>query len=207
MEQNNENKKTNINKTWLLVAGLVALTVVLLVVSLTTNTFQNRPESTKKVQMNLAHTSLAISEEIRNSTASGTYEVDVNIDTSKNEVITTQLELSYNPKEITNIDIRPGSFFKNPTVAFKRIDASNGRVTYALANKSNEKPVKGKGVIAVITFRKIVSGETYINFLPQTQVGAPGISESVLRESASGLIDVIPSTNSAQAIATPSPTR
>jgi hypothetical protein len=157
--------------------------------------------------MNVAHTSLAISEEIRNSTASGTYEVDVNIDTSKNEVITTQLELSYNPKEITNIDIRPGSFFKNPTVAFKRIDASNGRVTYALANKSNEKPVKGKGVIAVITFRKIVSGETYINFLPQTQVGAPGISESVLRESASGLIDVIPSTNSAQAIVTPSPAR
>ncbi|MBI4097490.1 MAG: hypothetical protein HY426_00445 [Candidatus Levybacteria bacterium] len=193
MEENlNKIKKTGLNKTWLLVAGLVILTVVLLVVSLTSKNFPGLPGSSENEKVNSAHTSLAFSEEPRTSSVSGMYEVDLNIDTDDNNVQAAQLVLVYDPKVLTKVDIVSGDFLKDPTVISKKIDSTNGRITFAIANKAGEKAVKGTGVIARVSFSKLSQEETTISFLPHTQVFG-GQSGSVLKETSSAIIGPLPS--------------
>src|SRR3990167_10921912 len=188
MEENLKSiKNSSLNKTWLLVAGLVILTVALLVVSLNSKNFPGLPTSSKDVKTDFAHTSLAISDEPRTGTASGTYEVDINIETKDNEVTGAQLELVFDPKVLTKVDIRPGDFLNDPVILIKDIDSQNGRITYVFGNKPGQKAVKGKGKVAVISFSKAGQEQTNINFLPHTAVSAPGYNQSVLRNTTSAV--------------------
>lgn len=131
--------------------------------------------------------------------AGQTYSVDVNILTGKNRVNAVQLELSYDPQAITGVDIQPGSFFTNPTALLKTVDASLGRVSYALVVPLGESGKQGTGTIATLTFKSLLkTGEkTTLKFLPKTQVAAEGIQTSVLKSS-------IDSTFSTGEITTPS---
>ena len=209
MEENVEKlKKNSLNKTWLLVAGLVILTVVLLVVSLTSKSFSPLPKSPKAVKTDVARTSLSISEEPRASTVSGTYETDVNINSDDNKISGVQLELVFDPKILTKVDIRPGDFLKNPVIIIKKIDLANGRISYALANKPGEKGVRGMGSVAVISFSKASAQETNISFLPHTEVASPGNDQSVLRQTSSAVIGALPTHSGAiQTFLSPIPTR
>lgn len=192
MEENLKSiKKSSLNKTWLLVTGLVILTVVLLIVSLNSKNFPGAPSSSKETKTDFAYTSLTIPEEPRVSSTSGNYEVDINIDTDKNEVTGVQLELVFDPKILTKVNIAPGDFLKNPTVLIKNIDTKSGRITFVLGNKPGEKAVKGKGTVAVISFSKLSQQQTNIDFLPHTAVSAPGYNQSVLRETVSAVIGTL----------------
>lgn len=197
MEENlSQIKKSNLNKTWVLVAGLVILTAVLLIVSLTSKSFSPLSSNPKNLKTDFAHTSLSISEEIRPSTSSGKYETDVIINTDKDEISGAQIELSFDPKILTNVDIAPGGFIENPNILIKTIDNKTGVIRYAIAIKPGGKSVKGTGVIAVISFTKIGSGETFINFLPQSQVSTSGYNQSVLKETVSAVIGETPDSDS-----------
>lgn len=197
---NKDSKGFKINKTMLLVAGLVILTGVLLAISLSSKKISSIPTLTREQETDFAHTSLSISEEPRVSSLSGTYEVDVNIDSSDNKITGAQLELSYDPKVLTKVEIEPGDFLPNPVVILKKIDAQNGKISYVIGSQLGENGVKGTGAIAVITFSKTDNQETTINFLPQTLITAEGSDQSVLKESVSGIISTLPSssTNSAR---------
>lgn len=120
--------------------------------------------------------------------ASPSATVDVSIDTQTNPVTAVQLELSYDPKVITSIDVKPGSFFTNPAELLKTIDTKEGKISYALGILPSDNPKKGQGVAATITFRTNlkVGQTTQINFLPKTLVTASGVTASVLK-SASNL--------------------
>ncbi len=182
-------KKFNVNKTVLLVIGLVILTAVLLAISLYSKGSSPFPVITKQDQdKDFAHTSLSLSEEPRSSSLSGVYEVDVLIDSEDNQVTGVQLELSYDPKVLGKVDIKPGSFLSNPVVILKKIDTTNGRITYMLGSQLGDAGVKGKGTVAVISFSKTGDNETFIDFLPQTLVTAQGLDQSVLKETVSGVI-------------------
>lgn len=203
MEENLKNiKKNNLNKTWLLVAGLIALTVVLLVVSLTSKNFPGLPIGLKDEKTDFAHTSLAFSKEPKTSSVSGTYEIDITINSDDNQISNVQLELVFDPKILTKVDIKPGGFLNDPVILSKKIDSVNGRITYAIANKTGEKAVKGEGVIAVVSFSKTSPEETTISFLPHTQVSG-GRSQSVLRETVSAVIGILPSPSNTQSLISP----
>lgn len=196
MEENINNvKKNKLNKTWLLVAGLVILTVVLLVVSLTSKSFSPLKSTPKEVKVDFAHTSLAVSEDIR-QLANGKYETDVIINTSEDEISGAQIELSFDPKALTNVDITPGTFINQPAILIKTIDTSTGVIRYAIAIKPGDKMVKGEGVIATISFNKVGNEPTTLNFLPQSQVSTTSHTQSLLRETASAVIDVTPASGS-----------
>lgn len=189
--------KLKINKTLLLVTGLVILTGVLLAISLYSKGSSPIQEIIKNAEENnFAKTSLVLSEEVRKSSASGVYELDVNIDSDDNEVTGVQLELSYDPKVLGKVDIKPGSFLLSPVVILKKIDTTSGRITYMLGNQLGEPGVKGKGTIAVISFSKTGDKETSIDFLPQTLVTAQGLDQSVLKETVSGVIGTLPAPTS-----------
>ncbi len=192
MEENLNNvKKNGLNKTWILVAGLVILTIILLAVSLTSKNFSPLKSTPKNVKVDFAHTSLAISEDVR-QLSDGKYEADVIINTNGDEISGAQIELSFDPKALTNIDIKPGTFIENPTVLIKTVDTKTGTVRYAVAIRPGEKMVKGTGAIAVINFTKSGATPTYINFLPQSQVSTTAHSQSLLKETTSAVIDQAP---------------
>ncbi|EKD86756.1 MAG: hypothetical protein ACD_37C00157G0002 [uncultured bacterium] len=186
-------KGLKLNKTVLLVAGLVILTGILLAISLSTKKSSPIPILTRDQETDIAHTSLSISDELRSSSLSGTYEVDVNIDSSDNRITGAQLEITYDPKVLTKVDIKPGEFLPDPVVILKKIDVQNGKISYVIGSQLGENGVEGAGSIAVITFSKVGSQETTIDFLPQTLITAEGSDQSVLKESVSGIISILPS--------------
>ena len=187
-KQNTEKKSKTINKTALLVAGLVILTIVLLVVSLTSRSGVLRPGGSDKIKTGFADTSLAFSDTPRTGTISGVYEMDINIDSKNSKITGAQIELSYDPKKLTKVDIKPGNFLDNPVVIVKSIDTDSGVIKFWLGNRVEKEGVKGDGTIAVVTFSKPASGEAQINFLPKTSISAEGIDQSVLKETVSALI-------------------
>lgn len=111
--------------------------------------------------------------------------VDVSIDTKTNKVTAVQLEISYDPKALTNVDIAPGTFFDNPIVLVKKIDQQEGRITFALAISPSQTAKMGTGNVAMITFTSLITpvGKTEIKVLPETLVTAEGVSSSVLKSS------------------------
>ena len=170
-------------KTLVLVVVLAAAAILLLSFAFkqTKNLLQNNPTVVKQSP---AHTSLSLSSDPKLN--SSTYTEDVNIDTSSNVVTGVQLELTYDPKVLTAVDVTPGTFFENSNVLIKKVDTVNGRVTYALGVTLGEKGKSGKGVIASLHFALIPGQKlpviTAINFLPKTQVSAQETIESVLKD-------------------------
>jgi hypothetical protein len=196
-----KNTKTKMNKTWILVAVLVIITVILLVVSLTAKNTLKSPTTSKEMTQDVAHTSLFFSDDIRPSTTSGTYEMDINIDTNDNKVTFAQLEMSYDPKNLTRVDIKPGTFIKNPVIIQKNIN--NGRIKYWIGIEKNQKGIQGKGILATLTFTKSGANSAEINFLPKTSVSAAGTDQSVLKNMVSGYINTLPNTTSPSPISNP----
>lgn len=116
--------------------------------------------------------------------------LDVVIDTGSKKATAVQLELSYDPKVLTNIELSPGTFFDNPIELIKTIDADNGRISYAVAISPNGTEKQGKGTVATIKFvaNTQVAKATQISFLPKTLVTAQGVSTSILKSSSAGSI-------------------
>jgi hypothetical protein len=184
--ENSAQKLRSLNKTPLLIAGLVILTGVLLALSLGSRK-ANLPNlaTEEPAKTDYAHTTLSLSEPRESGNAS---EMDVNIDTQDNIVTGVQLELSYDPKVLTRVDIAPGEFMEDPVVIQKRVDATNGRISYVLGAPLGKAGIKGQGPVAVITFTKTSDAETSLTFLPETLVTAEGHSQSVLKETVSAVI-------------------
>lgn len=110
--------------------------------------------------------------------------VDVNIDTQGQNATAVELELSYDPKVLSNITITPGNFFYNPIVLIKKIDEQEGTIIYAVGISPAGDPKKGIGKIATISFAtQMAAGQkTEIKMLPRTMVTANGVAASVLKQ-------------------------
>lgn len=188
-----EVKKGNFNKSILLVIGLVILTAVLLVISFNVRR-SSTPSSTttKQVQTNFAHTNLSVSSDVRIASGSGAYVTDVNIDSGDNKVTGVELLLSYDPKVLGSVDIKAGTFLTSPVVLGKQIDTTKGTISYILGTAQGTHGVKGTGQVAVISFTKVGTGNTTIDFLPDTLVTAEGYNQSVLNQTSSAVIGSLP---------------
>lgn len=114
--------------------------------------------------------------------------VNVHINTKKNKVTAVQLELSYDPTLLSDVNIVPGPFFTERTELLKEI--KNGTILYSLGVTPGMPGKKGKGIIATVTFRMDTGDSTItpIAFLPKTMVTAEGESFSVLKSAKESLI-------------------
>lgn len=169
-------------RTLALIIILVVITGVLVALAVTPEKKPATPQATVPTPTPAAQTALAFSPNPL-TLASASATVDVLVDTQTNPVTAVQLELSYDPKAITSIDVKPGSFFTNPAELLKTIDTKEGKISYALGILPSDNPKKGQGVVATITFRTslAVGQPTQISFLPKTLVTASGIASSVLK--------------------------
>ena len=109
-------KKTNMNKTWLIIAVLIVLTAILLVASIATKDSKPpAPTPTPEITKEISFATLKFSESPRISTVSGRYEIDVDLDTDKNEVTYTPHTFIHRPSTAHwNVVSMPGPLKSNP---------------------------------------------------------------------------------------------
>ncbi len=176
------------------VAGLVALS------------FNTTTPSTTTIPVSIGKTTLSLSPP-QTATNSAVSNVNVNIKTEDNKVTAVQLELSYDQTALGNMDVIPGTFFKNPVELFKKVDATNGRISYALGIPLGGKGISGQGTVAVLSFNNLkTSGKTTIQFLPKSLVSAEGVVKSVLRNSIGITFNLVPPNTPTPTLSTPIPT-
>lgn len=139
-----------------------------------------------------AHTTLRLTPPVNTPSLPNTYSTDVSIATGGDKVTAAQLELSYDPKVLTNVQIKPGTFIQNPVVLLKKVDEANGRISLAIGIPLGQAAPTGTGTVATITFDEIptATGSTILDFLPKTAVTAQGIAQSVLKTSTGSLFFV-----------------
>ncbi len=178
-------------KTLFLIVFLALITVGLVALALMPKA--NTPDNLQtQIQTVTPQTTLAISTMPQISSSPSAYKLNVDINTGENKVNTVQLELSYDPNVLTNVDINPAGFFENPNILIKKIDQANGRISYALGITSGQSGISGQGVLATISFSSSQKGKvnTEISFTPKTEVKADGTPESVLKSSVGALFSL-----------------
>lgn len=175
-------------KTLALIVALVLVTVVLLVVAVKSSQQQQgskqpAPVAQRPTPTPVAHTLLSISPNPLTAVA-GINTASVNIDTSIDNVTGVQLEIAYDPKVLTNVTIKPGTFFTNPNILLTNVNKTSGRVTYVLGITPAQQPVKGTGTVATLSFSVrpgVTESQTQITLLPKSLVSARGVNPSVLK--------------------------
>ncbi|MCL4354736.1 cohesin domain-containing protein [Patescibacteria group bacterium] len=179
-------------RTIALILVLIAITAGLVLLSVSNLKGPSSPQIIpgKEQVATYAKTTLAISPTATKVTGENLYEVPVMIE-STNKVSAVQLELVYDPKAISAVDVVVGDYFKNPTVLLKKIDEKTGRITYAFGLGLGQDTVTGAGTVAKIRFSPNPGFRTtQINFLPKTQVSAIDQRKSVLKSSTSAVINL-----------------
>lgn len=175
-------------KTLALIVFLFLVTCGLLYLALVTPPYQKPttlgPTPTP-ISVN-AHTTLNLMPAMASqSSTTNQYTLAVQINSGDNIVNAVQLELSYDPQALMNVNAIPGDFFAQPTELVKTIDTTDGRISYALSEQISLPGRKGMGNLAYISFDKnpaFTGTSTQLAFLPKTAVAAEKILESVLKK-------------------------
>lgn len=117
---------------------------------------------------------------------------DIILDSQKSLTTGAQLELSFDPKIISGITIKPpvenSSFFGKTTdyiILLNKIDYSKGRISYIIGISPSVKAKKGKGSIGTISFTAVkpqAMKKTSLQFIPPTQITVQGAEGSILQE-------------------------
>jgi len=186
-------------KTLALISSLIIVLVALFVLSYSTDQRTPSPAPTSQPQPTpVAQTVIQLSPNPVSLTSSSSGTVDITMDTSTNEVTAVQVEILYDPKVLTNVSIRPGTFFTSPVPLLNTIDREEGRISYALAIAPAQAPLKGSGTVATIVFSKNAAStatQTELKLLPRTLVAAKGVGPSVLKSATGTTITLSPSSN------------
>jgi hypothetical protein len=192
--QDSKSQTQTAKRTYLLILLLALIATGLLAIAFIPKV--NAPPVTttvKPIQSPVQTTLVISSNPIQDKVNPLKYTVDIAIDSGQNNVTAVQLELSYNPKALTNVDITPGTFFNNPNILLKKIDPVNGRITYALGVSLGQKGISGQKNVAQISFFVVPGFGTTpiaINFDPKTSVSAEGYAQSVVKDLTGSLFTI-----------------
>lgn len=181
-------------QTFALLSFLVLIAGVLVYLAVSQPSEEARPEPTTekaaKPTPSLIQTVLSLSPStVEVSSAAGS--VDVNINSASNSVTGVQLELSYDPTVLSDVTVSPASFFETPSVLINKIDAKNGKISYAIVIPPTGAAKKGAGNVATIKFnvlRGAKTSSTQIQFLPKSIVTAEGLGYSVLKSTSDATV-------------------
>lgn len=182
-------------RTLALILVLLAITGGLLYLALKEEqpTGQQKTGQQTGEMLSPAHTTLSFSPPSPSTSAKQSTSILIN--SNSNKVTVVQLNLGYDPQILSNVLIKPGTYFSNPTILFNNIDKVNGRITYDIAISPTDKQASGSGTVATISYSILpaAAATTKINFLPKTEATQQGISGSILK-AATDLTIAIPET-------------
>lgn len=177
-------------RTIALIVGLSLITILLLTIAVNPKKEQRTPtlppvttpSQTVQPTQEAATTRMFLSPN-QVVTSTTTNSVDVMVESDENSLTAVQLELQYDPKAISSITVKPGTFFDNPVVLLNTVDKTTGRVSYALGILPSQTTKKGSGTVATISFTLTGTvNSTTLSFLPKSLATAAGVPTSVLKE-------------------------
>lgn len=178
-------------KTTILIAVLAVITIALLALALTSgqnlqNLTQPAPtkktvQKTTKIYFAPAQVELAVT---------GPSTADVMVDTQGSDISGVQIEVQYDPKVLSNVQIIPavdssGFFGTSGIILLNEVIPTTGRISYAVAISAGDTTKKGVGKVATISFQKAPGStlsESSINLLDKTLVTQLGENDSVLQK-------------------------
>jgi hypothetical protein len=119
-----------------------------------------------------------------------TQKVDILIDTKGKPVSGTQIELSYDPKVLTNVSLTPPAqnpfFGTNPVLLINSVDKTQGRISYAIGISTSDDEKTGQGSVVTLSFtvNKFAGVPvTQISFLQKSAITTLASQNSVLASS------------------------
>lgn len=147
-------------------------------------------------------TTLSIIPAISSKKTDDIFSIEITIDTGENQVVASELHLSYDPTKLEAQTITNGPLFPN-ILASGTIEGGAASITVGAADA--KQPVKGTSTVAVVRFKAIAKTDspTAIKLAPNTFVG--GLGEGAVNV----LVGTTPATvtiTEAEVQATPSPT-
>lgn len=182
------------NRTLILIITLIAITVGLLWMALKNSPVPPPAATQPTVMPVLPQTTISFGElsTVLSTTSAKAYSLPIEIATYNNKVTVAQIELSYDPKVLTNVSVNAGSFFVNPFILINKVDEKNGRVSYSIGISPQDNAKQGNGLLATLTFQiiKPTLQSTSIVLLPKSLIVAEGTDRSVLKATTSAQITV-----------------
>lgn len=178
-------------KTVALILSLFFITVILLGAAFQANRSsqqpaqdQQQPQQPSAPVASQAQTVLSLSPNPVTLGANNAGAVEVVIAPGDNPITGVQLELEYDPKALTNVQVEQADYFTQPITLFDIVDKETGRATFAIGINPQQEPTNKQGTVARITFTKApgaTMAETNLTLLPSSVVSASGVSDTVLK--------------------------
>lgn len=186
-------------KTTILIAILAIVTVSLIFLAVreesqkpaekdtSQQTVQKQPQPTEEETPKTASLSFSPAFLDLSEGGSGIQSADIFINNGDGEISGVQVELQYDPKVLTNVNIESGSdtiFGANPNILISQVDQVNGRITHIVAINLSDDQIKGVGKIATVTFQALpgTESQTKIEFLDKSIVTSLGTTNSILKD-------------------------
>ncbi len=177
------------------ITAVIVLFLILVLIPLTVYLVRKRQELRSRAA---PATVLSVSPAVVTKKVDDTFQINVQISTGDNQIVGTDLSLSFNSLVLEATTITPGGFLDNPQELKKTIDNQTGKIIYSLASFNSK---KGTGTLASINFKAKDKGTSSLVFNSGTSVAGIGETEA-LQNTLSGSITITGSETSS----TPSPT-
>lgn len=183
-------------RTLLLIIFLGVITTILLWVAFTTQpqkqntTISQKPLASLTPTPTPAKATLIFLPNSVSLSASQSASFDIQLDSAGNTVTSVQLEISYNPAVLTNVQVQAPEATKNlfspiQLITLRNVDRKNGEISFGFTIPRAAKAQKQSGVIATVSFtaNSPTQALSTLLFLPKTLVTQQGSNESILGDS------------------------
>lgn len=107
-----------------------------------------------------------------------TFTVNINVDTGTNQIVSADLDLSFNPAVLEVSSITKGAFFPDAQEPTKIIDNNTGKIKYSLFSMVEK---QGAGIFTSIVFKGKGSGLSALSFDSTTTIGGRNETEALSR--------------------------
>jgi hypothetical protein len=134
------------------------------------------------------HATTKLSVDSQNARISaGIVEVPIEIDTGENAVSAVELHLTYDPKLLTGVLVKPGTFYTNPMIIKKTINTTTGTIEFVLGSM---KPQQGSGPLVTISGTTQQKTSITIHIDPMTKAAAVNETGTVLQGTNDGTVQI-----------------
>lgn len=107
-----------------------------------------------------------------------TFTVNINVDSGTNQIVSADIDLSFNPTVLEVSSITKGTFFPDAQEPTKIIDNNTGKIKYSLFSMVEK---QGAGAFASIVFKGKGGGLSALAFDPTTTIGGRNETEALSR--------------------------
>ncbi|MBI4062410.1 hypothetical protein HY410_00655 [Candidatus Gottesmanbacteria bacterium] len=148
---------------------IVSILLVIVAIPVTVYLVSQQQELRKRAA---PATTLSLTPASTTKTVGSEFSMEVQIDTGDNQVIASELHITYDPVYLEAMTITNGALFPNVLVS-GRIEQDTASIT--VGAPSNVQPVTGQGIVAVIRFKTLAPTEsTSLRFAETTLVSGLG---------------------------------